>query len=172
MSRRRPAPAIAGLALLLTIVLVGCAPQSTSGSPTPTQTQAPSPSATAEGPRFLIECVGLDGNPIGTFTRLEEAWASTNYVRIDHCTATSATAEPVELTAEEESIARTAASDLPDEDAVDLFLWTLATCVRVAPESAEGLSTLPTSLLNAALELCPEAPHAGLIEDELGTRTQ
>ena len=115
---------------------------------------------------------GPEGIVIGPFTGLEEAWASTNYVRIDHCVASSGTDQPVELTAEEESIAGTAAEDLPDDDPVDLYLWTLATCVRVTPASVDGLSTLPTSLLRAAMELCPEAPHAGLMEDELAARSQ
>ncbi len=199
MSASRLTSAFAGLALAVALAasLAGCVPalnpdgspsatasasstpdgsESTTGSPAPTSedsssiTDAPPP--TADGPRFLIECVGPEGTVIGPFTGLEEAWASTNYVRIDHCVASSGTDQPVELTAEEESIAGTAAADLPDEDPVDLYLSVLATCVRVAPTSEEGLSTLPTSLLQATLELCPEAPHAGLVEDELDARSQ
>ena len=191
--------AFAGLALVLVLIasLAGCVPvatpdgsRSASASPSPTpdgsqsasDTASPStdgtnsasdsPPPSADGPRFLIECYGPDGPVIGPFTGLDEAWASTNYVRIDHCVASGGTDQPVELTAEEESIAGTAAEDLPDDDLVDLYLWTLATCVRVAPTSAEGLSTLPSSLLRATLELCPEAPHAGLVEDELEARSQ
>ena len=128
---------------------------------------------TADGPRFLIECVGPEGAVIGPFTGLEEAWASTNYVRIDHCVASSGRTEPVELTAEEESIAGTAAADLPDEDPVDLYLWTLATCVRVAPTSVDG------PLHAAHLPSCTRRWNSarkhrtpGLMEDELEARSQ
>ena len=133
--------AFAGLALVLIASLAGCVPAATpdasrsgtaSPSPTPdgsqsatdsppstadgSQSATDSPPPTADGPRFLIECVGPEGIVIGPFTGLEEAWASTNYVRIDHCVASSGTDQPVELTAEEESIASTAAEDLPDDD--------------------------------------------------------
>jgi hypothetical protein len=158
----------AALAVLLIASLAGCMPQPPDSSPSG---PAASPSRSASEPRFLIECVDQNGAVIGTFTRLEEAWASTNYVRIDHCTASGAAGQAIELTPEEESVARTAAADLPDEGPANLFLLTLATCVRVAPTSQQGLSTLPTSLLHASLELCPDAPHAGLMEDELESRT-
>ena len=169
-------PGSVGLALMLAASIAGCAPEANpNGSPTGTSSASPtesSASPTDEGPRFLIECVDLEGGAVGPFTRLEEAWASTNYVRIDHCTASSATDRPVVLTPEEEDVARTAAADLPDEGFEELYLRTLATCVRVAPTSVENLSTLPTSLLRATLELCPDAPHAGLVDDELQTRSQ
>lgn len=168
MSTTASRSVIAGLTLVLSAALVACSPEMTSETP-PSATARPSPAE--DGSRFLIECVGPEGTAIGPFTGLEEAWASTNYVRIDHCSAISATDQPVELTPGEESIARTAAPDVPDEDPVDLYLWTLATCVRVSPTSSEGLSTLPTSLLRATLELCPQAPHAGLVEDELRVRS-
>jgi hypothetical protein len=158
---------LAGLAVVLSATLVGCAP---TPAPAASPSGTASPSAAEDAPRFIIECVGLDGSAIGPFTRLEEAWASTNYVRIDHCSASAAPDRPVELTPQEQNVAETAAADVPDEDPVELFLWTLATCVRVAPTSEQGLSTLPVSLLRATLELCPEAPHAGLVEDELEAR--
>jgi hypothetical protein len=164
------------LMLALSAAVAGCAPlagpdTSASATPTPSATATASASASADGPRYVIECVDPEGGEIGAFTRLEEAWASTNYLRIDGCVATSATGSALELTAEEEAIARTAAADLPDEEPADLFLMTLATCVRVTATSAEPLTALPTSLLQAALELCPDAPHAGLMEDELQTRS-
>jgi len=155
--------------VVLAGVLVGCTPPAATD---PSPSASAIPTATQEDARFLIGCVAEDGSTIGTFTRLEEAWASTNYLRIDHCEASAATDGPLELTPAEERIAETAAADLPDEDPVNLFLWTLATCVRVAPSSAQGLPTLPPSLLRAALELCPDAPHAGLMTDELEARGQ
>lgn len=118
--------------------------------------------------RFLITCVAPDGAEIATFTRLEEAWASTNYLRIDHCDALT-TRDGVELTVEERDVAKTASVDLPDEDPLELFLQTLATCVRVST-GPDGMTALPTSLIRATLELCPEAPQAGLLDAELSSR--
>jgi hypothetical protein len=160
--------ALIGLLLVLPDSLVSCSPGPVP-QVSPSATASASPSS--DEPRFLIECAGVDGTSIGPFTRLEEAWASTNYVRIDHCEASSATGAPPDLTADEQRIADTAAADLPEEDPVDLYLQVLATCVRVSPTSAEGLATLPTSILRATLQLCPEAPHAGLVEDELQARS-
>ena len=156
---------------LMVLVLLGCAsperPEATPNtSPTPTTS---APTMLDEAPRFVIDCAYPDGSSVGTFTRLEEAWASTNYVRIDHCDA-RATSDDVELTREEQAIAVIAARDLAGEPPVDLFLRALAACVRIAPDAAEGIDTYPTSLLEATLDLCPEAPHAQLIVTELGTR--
>lgn len=168
---------ISGVLLgLIAAVLVGCAVQPGAGvsptSPVTSSTGGPSSPSVSDVPRFRLECLGIDGRALGPFTRLEEAWASPNYVRIDNCTASARVPGSVELTSDEESVAEIAAADLPDKDPVDLFLWTLATCVRVTPTSTESLAGLPTSLLQAALELCPEAPHIGLMEAELDTRGQ
>ena len=53
--------------------------------PTPSASPLRYPATGDRAIRFPIDCVGVDGSDIGPFTRLEEAWASTNYVRIDHC---------------------------------------------------------------------------------------
>jgi hypothetical protein len=160
-----------GAIALLVLVLAGCAPYGGSGE---TSSSAPAPTETAsaggDDVRFLITCFAADGSEVATFTKLEEAWASTNYMHIDHCEASAGPSGDVELTAEEQAIAETAQAGVPDEDLTDLYLTTLAACVRVAPDSSEGLATYPTSVLEAALELCPEAPHAGAIETELSTR--
>ncbi len=158
MTLRRIAGVGAGLALALG--LLGCAGQP-DASPTPTV----SPTADDE-PRFLVTCVDAEGAELGIFTRLEEAWASPNYVRIEDCEASAAAG--VELTADEAAIAEVA-TDV-DGDAVARYLRVLETCVRVTAETAETLEAAPTSLLEAALELCPDAPHAGLMDAELQTR--
>ncbi|MFD4422209.1 hypothetical protein ACFWN7_12010 [Agromyces sp. NPDC058484] len=168
-----------GMIALLALALVGCAsPAGIDGtrSPTPTTTPSTTTAPTTPPPpggdeaRFLIECFYPDGSAVGTFTRLEEAWASTNYVRIDHCEARVAASGTLELSDEEQAVAAVAEAGLPGEDPTELFLRTLAACVRVVPEGTQGIATYPTSILQAALELCPEAPHAGLMQDELGTR--
>ena len=83
----------------LAATLAGCAPEREHGCLAVGHVAVGNAGAiAADEPRFLIECVGPDGSVIGPFTRLEEAWASTNYVRIDHCAASSATSQPVELT--------------------------------------------------------------------------
>lgn len=166
--------AVATLAFAVT--LGGCAPQ-TGGEVTPSPSRAststptlPSTPTADAGPRFLIECVGTDGAVLGVFSSLEEAWASTNYVRIDHCTASQAPPGSHVLTSTELAVAEAAAGGASGADLMEQFLWTLATCVRVPLDGIRGLTVLPTSLLQAVLELCPEAPHAGLVEDELESR--
>ncbi|RXZ67872.1 hypothetical protein [Agromyces albus] len=155
-----------GVALaLLMLSIAGCA-----GNEIPDESRSPSPSPGADEPRVLIECFYPDGSEVATFTRLEEAWASTNYVRIDHCEARAAEPGDFELSEEEAEVASVAEAGLPGEDPTELFLRTLAACVRIAPEGDRGMASQPTSILEAALVLCPEAPHAGLIETELGTR--
>ena len=150
---------------LLMLSLTGCA-----GSANPEESLPPTTSPGADEPRVLIECFYPDGSEVATFTRLEEAWASTNYVRIDHCEARAAEPDDFELSDAEEKVASVAEGGLPGEDPTELFLRTLAACVRIAPEGERGMASQTTSILEAAIELCPESPHAGLIETELGTR--
>ncbi|MDQ0576857.1 hypothetical protein [Agromyces albus] len=168
-----------GVLALLMLSLMGCAGsvgpvETPPPPPTTTTTSPPTASPTSspgdDEPRVLIECFYPDGSEVATFTRLEEAWASTNYVRIDHCEARAAEPDEFELSDEEAEVASVAEADLPGEDATELFLLTLAACVRLTPEGDRGMASRPTSILEAALVLCPEAPHAGLIETELGTR--
>ena len=184
-------------AVLMALALAGC----TSGgaatpSPLASPSTSPSSSSSAEAPagdgeesessgdsallpdspdgvdsRFLITCFYPDGTEVATFTRLEEAWASTNYVRIDHCEASIGASDGFELSEEEAAVADVAAAGLPDEDPTELYLQTLAACVRIAPEGDRGVGTYPDSILEAALELCPEAPHAGIIQQELAARS-
>lgn len=133
---------------------------------------APLPdSADGVDSRFLITCFYPDGTEVATFTRLEEAWASTNYVRIDYCEASTGASDGFELTDEEAAVADVAAAGLPDEDPTELYLQTLAACVRIPPEGGHGVGTYPDSILESALVLCPEAPHAGIIQQELAARS-
>jgi hypothetical protein len=155
-----------GTLAILLLVLAGCAPNAGSGTAPHTGTAATAPSSAGDDARFLITCYFPDGGEAGMFTRLEEAWASTNYVRIDRC---EARADGVlELTSEEAAVAAVAARDLPDEDPAELFLRILAACVRVVPGTTS--ETPPKSVLEAALEWCPEAPHAELMQNALDAR--
>ncbi len=156
---------------LLALALTGCMPGGATPAPSgpPTATSSPSAPAGGDEARFLITCFYPDGSEVATFTRLEEAWASTNYVRIDHCEATVGAPDGFELSDEEAAVAEVAAAGLPDDDSTELYLQTLAACVRIPPDGDHGMSTYPDSVLEAALVLCPEAPHAGLIEEELAT---
>lgn len=177
----RVTPAHAAM-LLLVLMLAACAsnagteptPGASPSSPAPSSpapsSPMPSPTSVDGALRVLITCFYPDGSEVGTFTRLEEAWASTNYVRIDRCEAAPGPSGDVELTDEEESVAEIAAADLPDEDPADLFLRTLAACVRIPSAGEQAIANQPTSLLEATLALCPEAPQAGLVEAELETR--
>jgi hypothetical protein len=161
----------------MALALSGCLQSAgPSGSPAPVPsptapTVEPSPSGrpppARDDPGFLITCFYPDGSEVGTFTRLEEAWASTNYVRIESCDAAVADPARFELSPEEQAVAEVAATDLPDEDPTELYLQALAACVRLSPEE---LASEPTSLLEATVELCADAPHAGLIQEELSAR--
>ncbi|MGW4929396.1 hypothetical protein ACWEOH_09600 [Agromyces sp. NPDC004153] len=156
---------------LLTVVLVGCAPAGSGGSPTPSSTtpaESTEPSQStpsSDGSGIRITCFYPDGTEVGTFSRLEEAWASTNYVRIDSCEATAS--GDGELSEEQQAVADVAAADLPGVDPTDAYLATVAACVRL---NADDLAGAPSSVLEATTLLCPEAPQAGLIQDELAAR--
>lgn len=171
--RSRSALAVpVGLALL-SLAATGClsGPSSPATTPPPSVTVAPtaSPSESPgrDEPRFLVTCFYPDGREVATFTRLEEAWASTNYVRIDRCEAAVAASDGFELTDSETAVAQVAAAGLPDEDLTELFLRTLAACVRTPPDGDYGVGTYPDPILEAALVLCPEAPHAVIMREEL-----
>jgi hypothetical protein len=172
---RRLGFATTAAAVLMALALAGCA---TGGAATPPPPASPStsPSSPSDSPdgadsRFLITCFYPDGTEVATFTRLEEAWASTNYVRIDHCEASVGASDGFELTEEEAAAADVAADGLPDEDPTELYLQTLAACVRIPPDGDHGVGTYPDPILEAALGLCPEAPHAGIIQQELAARS-
>lgn len=166
---RRGGRASIFLAVLM-CALTGCMPVAPApGSTTALPTAPTSPGR--DGPRFLVTCFYPDGGEVGVFTRLDDAWASTNYVRIDYCDAEVADAAGFELTPEEAAVAEVAAAGLPAEDPTALYLRTLAACVRIPPEGDRGLETYPVSILEAALVLCPEAPHAGLMEDRLAAES-
>jgi hypothetical protein len=152
-----------GAMILLSLALAGCAPN---GAPPATESTTPPPVEA----RVLIECFYPDGTEAGTFTRLDEAWASTNYVRIDHCQAQAVDPDDFELSRTEAAVAGVAAGGATSADPAELFLSTLAACVRIAPEGEYSMASQPTSILEAALMLCPDAPHAGLIDSELRTR--
>lgn len=165
-----------GFAVMAVLALAGCTPAgpavTPSTEPTRTPTTAPATPPPTDGDastEVLIECTYPDGTVGGTFTRLEEVWASTNYVRFEACTAV-ATSGDVELAESEAAVAETAADDLPDAEPVELYLRTLAACARIVPDGAEGITGSPTSVLEAILQLCPEAPQSGLVAAELSGR--
>ena len=174
----RMTPAHGAMLLFIALLLTACAASggtdptrdSTPSTPSPSPSPSPSPTSDDGEPRVLITCYYPDGSEAGTFTLLEEAWASTNYVRIDRCEAAPGPSGDLELTDEEESVAEIAAADVAAEDLVDLFLQTLAACVRIPSAGEQAIANQPTSLLQATVVLCPEAPQAGLVEAELETR--
>ncbi|MEO6826812.1 MAG: hypothetical protein ABI255_04260 [Microbacteriaceae bacterium] len=151
---------------------------SPSGSAEPTGSAAPEPSASEgagtqnaqptqpEGDdRFSLSCSFPDGRSAGEFSSLKAAWASTNFVRFDYCVASYVGPQPFTLDATEASVAEVAAAQLPDEPETELYLRALATCARVAPgDGPRGVASYPKPILEAALQLCPKAPQAGIIE--------
>lgn len=140
-------------------------PAAPSGEP---QRESESSGPGRDEPRFLITCSFADGNAATTYAGLEEAWSSTNYVRIDSCDAAVARPDGFQLTGDERAVADVASADLPDADPTMAYLRTLAACVRLSPER---LATEAASVLEATALRCPEAPQAGLIEQELSRRT-
>jgi hypothetical protein len=169
LHRRRSGSA--ALIVLLTVALAACLPHpqpSASHSVTPT----PSSSPGREPPRYLITCYYPDGSEVSTFTRLDEAWASPNYVRIDYCDAAPAQPDGFELTEQEAAVAEVASAGIPDADPTDLFLQALAACVRTPADGEHAVSTYPHPILEAALVLCPDAPHAELMRQEVASSSE
>jgi hypothetical protein len=168
--RRRTAAA--GLILLLALALAACLPDPQPPSASHSVTSTPSASPGREPPRYLITCYYPDGREVSTFTRLDEAWASPNYVRIDYCEAAPAQPESFELTEQEAAVAEVASAGMPDADPTQLFLQALAACVRTPPDGDHAVSTYPHPILEAALVLCPDAPHAELMRQEVASGSE
>jgi len=168
------------------VALAGCgAPRVDVGStstPVPGPTDDGSPSTPAPGPDgdgpdgggsegggqgYALSCVTEDGPLAVQYSRLEEVWSSSNYLRMLYCEATWGS-EPYEMTDEQREVAAIAAGPDREPTATD-YLTVVAACTRLGetdgPHSIEGAST---SVLEAAVMLCPEAPQADLMRARLG----
>jgi hypothetical protein len=175
---RRPLGASA-LILITILALGGCGTGGPTGETSSPATARPSltteePTRTQTPVRFLIKCYSNTGDLLGTFTRLDQTWASTNYMQIGHCVAVAVAQGPLKLTAEEATIANTAASqvDNPGTEA-EVYLKIVAVCTRVGSEDGPyGFSSIPVPVLQAALLLCPEAPQANIIRERVGRLTR
>lgn len=154
--------------LLVALSVAACDGMS-DGNATRSPIGTPIPTPGGEEPvRYLIRCFAADGRPLGTFSSLDEVWASTNYMQIDYCEATFAGDEPMTLGEEEVAIAEIAASGLAEpQDLAELYLEAVAACTRVSEDGPYGLTTIPDAILVAALTLCPEAPQAQVITEWL-----
>jgi hypothetical protein len=116
--------------------------------------------------RFRFECYTADGRLVSDSTRLEAVWASTEYVRTDHCLASYAGPPPFELTAEEEVVASVAADG--GTPTPTLYLDVLEACSRLGADSGDhSIDGTATSVLQASLLVCPKGPQAGLIQEQL-----
>ena len=120
--------------------------------------------------RFQSRCFFSDGQFLGEYSSLNETWASTNYMRIDHCITRYLGPLPFTLTEEEAAVAEIAASQLADPGSPEqLFLDIYSACTRIGSEDGPyGFSSIPVPVLEAALSLCPEAPQANIIRDRIG----
>jgi len=180
----RAAPGAAGrplgaLALILVTILAlgGCGTGGPTGKTSSPATPQPSTTepAPAQAPvRFHIKCYSNTGDLIDTFTRLDQTWASTNYMQIGHCVAVAVAPGPLKLTAHETAITKAAASqvDNPGPEA-EVYLKIVAVCTRVGSEDGPyGFSSIPVPVLQAALLLCPEAPQADIIRERIGGLTR
>lgn len=145
-------------------------PSETTASPAPS-TATPTPEPTTQSPRptsdtgFRFRCYASDGRLLGDWQRLEEVWASSNYLRTEYCEAIYAGPLPWELTLTEAAVAEIAAGGSDDAgEAGDLYLEVLSACTRLgADEGEHSIEGTPAPILEATLTLCPEAPQARLI---------
>ena len=119
--------------------------------------------------RFQSRCFFEDGQVVGDYSSLEETWASTNYLRIDHCVTRYVGPPPFTLTEEEKAVAMLASSQSDDAgEPEQLFLDVYAACTRIGSEDGPyGFSSIPVPVLEATLALCPEAPQADIIQERV-----
>jgi hypothetical protein len=157
--------------LVVTLLATGCAggtgtpSQQTSPSPPPSTSVEPDPSGLPDEPRFRFDCTTVDGRILQPLTSLDEVWASPDYLEVASCSVSPLGADPA-LMPTEEAAAEVAAPGASDPLTVVEVL--LATCTRLT--SAEGPDALPSRTLKGALIICPHAPHADLLRDELTSR--
>jgi hypothetical protein len=116
--------------------------------------------------RYQFNCTDMDGQKIGTFSSLDEVWASTRYMRIANCDVAYVGGTPHILTPEEESAVQVAlAAGAPAEDKFALFLRILKASTRTNPRELEArLSEIGVPVVKGALALAPMAPQAILLE--------
>lgn len=161
-----------------TITLAGC---TTTNSVDPSRTPTPSVATAAPGESnaqttrttalaYRLECFFPDGTSAGSFSSLNETWASTNFVRMDYCTASFHNAPPSSITHDDVSpevyeAISTAASELPSERTMaQVFLDIYAACARVSPgDGPHGVASHQIPVLRATLKVCPKAPGAGIV---------
>jgi hypothetical protein len=164
------------------VALAGCgAPRVEVGStstPAPgpaddgsTSTAAPAPSDDAEGEGegegYVLSCVTEDGPLPVQYSRLEEVWSSSNYLRMLFCEATPRGSGPYEMTAEQLEVARVAVGSDREPTGED-YLAVVAACTRLGePDGPRSIEGAPASVLEAALLVCPEAPQADLMRARL-----
>jgi hypothetical protein len=140
--------------------------RTTSATTPPAQGAFDTPTV-AQDPRFRFGCVGSDGRVLGDFSRLEEVWASTDYLRTQYCTARFVGSQPFVLTPSEAQAARIAAGGVEDPSPA-IYLKVLEVCTRLGAEDGpHSIPGTPAPILKASLEVCPEAPQAGLVESWL-----
>ncbi|WP_420359007.1 hypothetical protein, partial [Ornithinimicrobium kibberense] len=157
--------------LLVTLLAAGCARETgtpsrpTFPSPPPTTSVRSDHSDPPDAPRFRFDCATIDGRSLPPLTSLDEVWAAPDYLQIESCAVLLLGADPGLLPTEEAAV-EVAAPETSDPLVVVEDL--LSTCTRLPPEG--GPHTLPSPTLRAALIICPDAPHADLMRDELASR--
>jgi hypothetical protein len=123
----------------------------------------PVPPATydSNAPRFRFDFI--TALPMtAPLTRLEQVWASPQYVRITDCVVRYVGAETFELTADESAVVGVAeAAGAVVDDRRALYLLILAASTRIDPASLDArLAELGRPVVMASLALAPEAPQA------------
>ncbi|MDQ0576858.1 hypothetical protein QFZ29_003081 [Agromyces albus] len=123
----------------------------------------PAPPVTygSNAPRFRFDFI--TALPMSApLTRLEQVWASPQYMRITDCAVRYVGAETFELTADESAVVDVAeAAGAVVDDRRALYLLILAASTRIDPASLDAkLAELGRPVVLASLALAPEAPQA------------
>lgn len=115
----------------------------------------------SNAPRFRFDCT--TAVPVfAPLTRLEQVWASPQYMTITDCIVRYIGAETFELTADESAVVDIAeAAGAIFDDRRALYLSILAASTRIDPAALDAkLAVLGRPVVMASLALAPEAPQA------------
>ena len=132
VSSRAVRRTLAAVIVVAAVFLGGCATTNTSPVLPPGSTEQVTESPPAETTaRFQIRCIFVDLPFVGDYSSLNETWASTNYMRIDHCITRYVGPPPFSLTEEETAVTQIASSRLTDPGSPEqLFLDIYSACTR------------------------------------------
>ncbi|MEV7604686.1 hypothetical protein AB0N65_04520 [Paenarthrobacter sp. NPDC089322] len=121
--------------------------------------------------RYQFTCTAADGSLIGTFSSLEEVWASTRYMHITDCRVAYVGSGPHVLTAEETAAVNAAvAAGAPSGQPSELCLRIIRASTRTDHRTLDAsLAAYGVPVVKGSLTLAPLAPQAVLLTRWLKT---